>query len=492
MKDDRQVTWVGELGDGILAQFGEVYTITVTLQPATGYVFKPEDEMVVRFGAEPADTVVKNGDGSLTVTKAYTMPKAKLKSITDPSSVVDNGAEKTVEGLGLPATVKVNTEVGTVREADVTWDLSAISYDPDKASQQTFTVPGVVTLPDTIDANGHDLETEATVTVLRRVVIYDFTQGANQNWTLDDDNRGDATFVCDGSEAELKTVYVDGINISNLMYDVTDTDGTTIALKKAFLDQLAEQGTGPHTLRLSYKEGYADTAFNIRKKAGGTTTIVHDTTLYNITAGANQSLTQSDEVDEMVLNLEGNGEKAKLRAIFVDGVAVAEEHYEVAGTDTTQVSFHGDYVKGLAKGAHSVRLQYEDGYANTAFAILAVPNTGADDNNGQNNNGQTNAGTKPNGSTTSGTQANGTAGSTTTSGGNTAAGTTSSGGTRTYTSSNGNAVYDSNSLKGPYVQTGDTAQFGPTLAFMGSAMLMLLVVLKLQKKEKRSRSKNNR
>ncbi|MFD0616149.1 carbohydrate-binding protein [Paenibacillus sp. GCM10027629] len=89
-----------------------------------------------------------------------------LKSITAPAPIIAAiGSEKTAAALGLPGKVALVTEAGSYN-ADVTWDLNGISYDPTAMKAQTFTATGTVTLPNKVlNPNNVPLTTSINVTV---------------------------------------------------------------------------------------------------------------------------------------------------------------------------------------------------------------------------------------------------------------------------------------------------------------------------------------
>ena len=66
--------------------------------------------------------------------------------VLDPLTVA-NGSEKTVDGLTLPAAIKIFTGSETL-EATVTWDVDGCNYNPQKTQAQSFVVKGEVRLPD--------------------------------------------------------------------------------------------------------------------------------------------------------------------------------------------------------------------------------------------------------------------------------------------------------------------------------------------------------
>lgn len=101
--------------------------------------------------------------------------KDKLLSITQPESLT--GAKAAANGtaladLELPDTVEIETESGTVTEAEVDWHTDApvyadgTSYDPENLDEQTFILKGDVSLPDSVDADGRDLTVQIEITVL--------------------------------------------------------------------------------------------------------------------------------------------------------------------------------------------------------------------------------------------------------------------------------------------------------------------------------------
>ena len=121
--------------------------------------------------ALPAGVVNTNGVSlttsiSVTVDAASVVDKV-LQSITPPSAVtgVANGAAKTAAALGLPTTVTLVTDGGSV-QATVTWDVAGSSYNPASTSAQTFTANGTVSLPaGVVNTNSVSLTTAISVTV---------------------------------------------------------------------------------------------------------------------------------------------------------------------------------------------------------------------------------------------------------------------------------------------------------------------------------------
>ena len=158
-----QITWTPS---DTTAGYNTSYTASITLTADTGYKFV--DSTTATINGNTATSVNKNTDGTLTVTYAFpATAKDKLTSITAPQAItVANGTA--YDAMNLPATVNIVTEGNTASSAQVTWDTTAPesgSYDPSVLTEQTVTLKGTVTCPDSIDAYGVELTTTITITI---------------------------------------------------------------------------------------------------------------------------------------------------------------------------------------------------------------------------------------------------------------------------------------------------------------------------------------
>lgn len=136
---------------------GEVFdttglTLTVTYDDGTtetitgGYNIEPAvvaadtTQVVISYGGVKANPIT-----GLTVRENLVSIQA-LQAVTG----LPNGTEKTAKALGLPETVKITTSrtQNPTTEVAVTWDVENCGYDPDSKSAQTFTVQGMIALPD--------------------------------------------------------------------------------------------------------------------------------------------------------------------------------------------------------------------------------------------------------------------------------------------------------------------------------------------------------
>ena len=158
-----QITWTPS---DSTAGYNTSYTASITLTADTGYKFV--DSTTATINGNTATSVNKNADGTLTVTYAFpATAKDKLTSITAPQAItVANGTA--YDAMNLPATVNIVTEGNTASSAQVTWDTTTPAggnYDPSVLTEQTVTLKGTVTCPDSIDVNGVELTTTITITI---------------------------------------------------------------------------------------------------------------------------------------------------------------------------------------------------------------------------------------------------------------------------------------------------------------------------------------
>lgn len=139
------------------------YTAHITFTPAGGYKFSNSTEIQINDVKGTSVPI----DGKITMETPFFSSKDKLISITAPASItVANGTA--YKDMNLPAQVGIVTEGGTVNKADVSWNTGAPvsgSYDPNTLTEQTVTLEGTVTCPETINANGVNLTTSITITI---------------------------------------------------------------------------------------------------------------------------------------------------------------------------------------------------------------------------------------------------------------------------------------------------------------------------------------
>ena len=163
-----KIIWKYEDGQTVPADktaeyYPACYIAHITFTPAKGYVFSNSTKIQINDKKVTSVPI----DGKITVETPFSSSKDKLKSITAPASItVANGTA--YKDMNLPAQVAVVTEGCTVNKADVSWNTLSPGngkYDPAVLTEQTVTLEGKVTCPETINANGVNLTTSITITI---------------------------------------------------------------------------------------------------------------------------------------------------------------------------------------------------------------------------------------------------------------------------------------------------------------------------------------
>ena len=296
-----QITWTPSK---TTAGYNTSYTASITLTAVAGYEFT--DSATVTINGNTATSVNKNADGTLTVT--YVFPataKDKLTSITAPQAItVANGT--TYSAMNLPEQVNIVTEGNTASSAQVTWDTTAPesgSYDPSVLTEQTVTLNGMVTCPDSIDANGVELTTTITITISAAGIVgaptanpTAGTYSENQSVALASSTVGATIYyTTDGSEPTILSGVPSGTTKEyTAPIAVTGTEGQSstttikaIAVKNGMQDSSVEAFT--YTIQIPVPK-YAVTVTN----GSGTGQYAQGETV-TITAGAAPSGQQFKE-----------------------------------------------------------------------------------------------------------------------------------------------------------------------------------------------------
>ena len=367
-----QITWTPS---DTTAGYNTSYTVSITLIADTDYEFT--DSTTATINGNSATTVIKNTDGMLTVTYAFpATAKDKLTSITAPQPItVANGTA--YDAMNLPATVNIVTEGNTASSAQVTWDTTTPesgSYDPSVLAEQTVTLKGTVTCPDSIDANGITLTTTITITISAAGIVTapsivtqpgnatvkagesaTFTIAANgtdltYQWQIDRNDGNGWVNIAGANEASYTTSAVD-ISCNGFKYQcvVSNSAGTVTS----------------NTAVLTVTEN---------------TTPAPDPVDYEILDGANTSWEQNSDGS---LSIRGSGEVSKFVGVKVDGNLVDEKNCTVK-EGSTIVTLKADYLNTLSVGNHTFEIIWTDGTASTRFTV-SKSDSGSDeptDNNG--------------------------------------------------------------------------------------------------------------
>lgn len=131
---DAEVTWnVDSCSYDLSVTTEQTFTVNGTVTLSNGILNKNNIPLATQI--------------SVTVKAKPTVDRV-LQKIAIPAAItgVAHGAEKNASALGLPSTIQLETDQGNLN-AGVTWAVDACSYDLSVATEQAFTVNGVVTLP---------------------------------------------------------------------------------------------------------------------------------------------------------------------------------------------------------------------------------------------------------------------------------------------------------------------------------------------------------
>ena len=423
-----QITWTPS---DSTAGYNTSYTASITLTAATGYEFT--DSTTATVLGNNATSITKNTDGTLTVT--YDFPataKDKLISITAPQAItVANGTA--YDAMNLPATVNIVTEGNTESSAPVTWNTTAPasgSYEPSVLTQQTVTLNGTVTCPDSIDDNGVLLTTTITITISAAGIVgaptVNLAAGTyteNQSVTLTSSTEGATIYyTTDGSEptitggvpAGTTAVYTAPIAVTGTEGESITTTIKAIAVKDRMQNSSVEKFT--YTIQIpvpkyevnvtngSGSENYAqgstvtitaNTAPNGQRfkdwsiESGNITlaSSTSDTTTFVMPAEAVRVKANYEAIPtpvsykildgansdwkqntEETITIRGNGDFSKFVGVKIDGNTIDAKNY-TAKEGSTIITLTTDYLKTLSIGTHTFEIVWTDGSASTNFTV---------------------------------------------------------------------------------------------------------------------------
>ena len=269
--------------------------------------------------------------------------KDKLTSITAPQAItVANGTA--YDAMNLPATVNIVTEGNTASSAQVTWDTTAPesgSYDPSVLTEQTVTLKGTVTCPDSIDANGITLTTTITITISAAGIVgaptanpTAGTYSENQSVALTS-STVEATiyYTTDGSEPTILSGVPSGTTKEyTAPIAVTGTEGQSstttikaIAVKNGMQDSSVETFTYTIKQDSQTPDVPVVTAPSITTQPGNATVKAGETATFTI-AASGTGLTYQWKIDRN----DGNG------WVNIDGATAASYT-----TSTVDISCNG-------------------------------------------------------------------------------------------------------------------------------------------------------
>ena len=279
-------------GSTVLTVGTHTYKATYTPSDTTNYktITDIDIEVVVKDKFD-VKTSVDGGNGTITPSKLGVVEGTKVEITFTPNTgymidkVLVNTVETTITGNKIELTVNEAKEVVvsykkipftvTVKDVDgatITPNgVVAVSYGEDKE----FTITAnsgyklVKVLVDgtdkTADMVGDTLKltnitSNINLEVVVEKIVYEVTEGANQNYTITKNNEAKFKINADFRLFDDGKVYVDNELVDPKNY-TAESGSTIITLKKEFVDTLS---VGEHTLKVLFNDGgEAITTFNV-------------------------------------------------------------------------------------------------------------------------------------------------------------------------------------------------------------------------------------
>ena len=278
----------------VLTAGTHTYKATYTPVDTTNYkTINDIDIEVVVKNTFNVITSVDGGNGTITPSKIGAVEGTKVEITFTPNAgymidkVLVNTVETTVTGNKIELTVNEEKEVVvsykkipftvTVKDVDGATILPngavAVSYGEDKE----FTITAnsgyklVKVLVDgtdkTADMVGDTLKltnitSNINLEVVVEKIVYEVTEGANQKYTITENNEAKFRINADFRLFDDGKVYVDNELVDPKNY-TAESGSTIITLKKEFVDTLS---VGEHTLKVLFNDGgEAITTFNVAR-----------------------------------------------------------------------------------------------------------------------------------------------------------------------------------------------------------------------------------
>lgn len=393
------------------AGYGKIYTTSITLTASEGYKFA--NSVTATVNGNPATSVTKNANGTLTVT--YTFPATDKHNIeiTVDTDVRDGDAAKN-------PTISSGYEIEFcffVEDTDkdgvfINKTGNSITLDDktlvvDKALVEAFAAQSggsfsyeslMAVLKDEFDLD--ELKTEFTGGYDYSVLAY-ICHSDNAYFDYDDNQIvTNAIVKVNGKKITDNCLgYGSGMEIMPVAYVFTAAKTYTVSFdanggKSTMADVTGI--SGEYTLPengFTAPEGKQFKAWSVgstEKAVGDKITVTDDTTVkavwetlpatpadYDILDGANSSWTQNADGS---ISIRGSGEFSKFVGVKVDGILVDAKNYTVK-EGSTIVTLKADYLNTLTAGSHTLEIVWTDGSASTTFTVkVDSPQTG--DNSG--------------------------------------------------------------------------------------------------------------
>ena len=343
-------------------------TATFTVNPKTGLTAGTYDTAIAIKGSNDAEASV---DVDFTViTAVYELLVDPID--TDFGSAVIGYNEISAKTVTL--TNSGNKSITLTQPTATNYILGALSQTTlNPANTAIFTIRPKDSLPigaynETITVNGSD-GTEISVDAAFAVEAEVYTIIVNPT-------KADFGSVLLGYNP-IATHTVTVTNTGNRIISLVQPEATNYIVGSLNKTALNPGNTATFTIRPkddlpdgTYSETIAVNGFNCAQAAVDTTfTVV--SAVYDITP-VNGTFIRTTGPG---LTFTSYGEFSKFIGVLVDGAPLVGSEY-IAKEGSTVVTLLSDYLDQLDKGSHTIRILFKDGYADAAFNIDIVPETG--------------------------------------------------------------------------------------------------------------------
>ena len=283
--------------DGSAVLTAGTHTYKATYTPADTINYKTINDIDIEVNVKDTFNVITSvpgGNGTITPSKIGVVEGTNVEITFTPDTgymidkVLVNTVETTVTGNKIELTVNEGKDVAvsykkipftvTVKDVDGATITPNGAVSVNYGDTQEFTITAnngyklVKVLVDGTDKTADmvnntlkltNITSNINLEVVVERIVYEVTDGANQEYTITESNEAKFRINADFSKfVDGGKVYVDNELVDSKNY-TAQSGSTIITLKKAFVDKLS---VGEHTLKVVFNDGgEASTMFNVAK-----------------------------------------------------------------------------------------------------------------------------------------------------------------------------------------------------------------------------------
>ena len=223
---------------------------------------------------------------NITVTFTVTESVIKLTAVGKVADItVNSGAEKSADGLKLPATVTIKTNKGKMN-ASVKWDVKGCAYNVNSTDNQKFSVNGTVVLPEGVtNPDNLSLVIAANVSVGRGAIVSDASSNTITGISSDGAYTTETkiTFTAVGAGMDIESPINGDVRYQPLNWEVLETRSWDGAPYSATF-RMGKSGS--YTLTVTYNQQKFDGSNWVNTGAQDTKQVN-----FTVSAAPNQTLT---------------------------------------------------------------------------------------------------------------------------------------------------------------------------------------------------------